>query len=133
MQNYCGEVKCRELLMEGLDLIESYERDAVPKLSCANPHELMRAHEVMDILQVCKLILNACLLRESSSKPLCFERSDFPEMDPAKDRKFITIRNENGTIVRGEVPHGYFGDVEEEYIRRNGDYIEERERVYGKR
>lgn len=123
MQNYCGGVKCRELLKEGLNLLESYEREALPRLSCANPHELMRAHEVMDILEVSKLILNACLLRESSSAPLCFERSDYPEKDPERDRCFITIRQEEGRVIRGTVPHGYYGDVEEEYEKRNQDYI----------
>lgn len=130
MQNYCGGVKCRELLEEGLDLLESYEREAVPMLSCANPHELMRTHEVLDILEVSKLILNACLLRESSSRPLCFERSDFPEMDPKEDQCFITIRQENGQVVGGRVPHGYYGDVEEEYEKRNQDYIAEHGKRY---
>ena len=133
MQNYCGAVKNDALLKEGLALLESYERDAVPKLSCANPHDLMRTHEVMDILTVAKLIINACMLRKSSSKPLCFERSDYPEMDPAEDRKFITIRQENGEVVGGVVPHHYFGDIEEEYIKRNGDYIEYRAAKYGDR
>ena len=71
-----------------------------------------------------KLILNACLLRESSCAPLCFLRSDFPETDPAKDDHFITIRlDENGKVVKGEIPKGYFGDLETEYEKRNQDYI----------
>lgn len=125
MQNYCGGVKCKDLLTQGLDLLAHYERDIVPQISCANPHELMRAHEVFDILTVSQLILNACLLRESSSRPLCFERSDFPEMDPEQDRHFITIRQENGQVVRGVVPHDYYGDVETEYEKRNQAYIKE--------
>lgn len=123
MQNYCGGVKCKDLLLEGLDLMESYEKEIVPQLSCENPHELMRTHEVMDILEVSKLILNACLLRESSSAPLFFERSDFPEMDPDKDKHFITIRQEAGKIIKGIVAHDYYGDVEKEYERHNQDYI----------
>lgn len=130
MQNYCGGVKCEALLREGLNLLESYEKTALPKLSCSNPHELMRTHEVMDILEVSKLILNACLLRQSSSEPLCFERSDYPERDPESDRCFITIRQENGQIIRGTVPHHYFGDVEEEYEKRNQDYIKARPAAY---
>lgn len=125
MQNYCGEVKCRDLLREGLDLLNSYERDFVPQLACDNPHDLMRAHEVLDILEVARLILHACLLRESSSRPLCFQRSDFAEEDPPRDRHFITIRREGAEIIRGDVPHGYYGDVEEEYLARNQDYLSE--------
>ncbi|MBQ8973050.1 MAG: hypothetical protein IJ074_08235, partial [Clostridia bacterium] len=131
MQNYCGEVKCKDLLLEGLNLLNSYAENDVPRLSCANPHELMRAHEVMDILEVARVILQACLFRESSSKPLGFTRSDFPELDPQRDRMFLTIRQENGQAVRGEVPHGYFGNVEEEYLKRNMDYVNWRESAYG--
>lgn len=123
MQNYCGGVKCAELLKEGLDLLTSYEQGKVPQLCAVTPHDLMRTHEVLDILEVCKLILGACLMRESSSAPLCFERSDFPALDPEKDRHFITIRMENGKPVKGIIPHDYFGNLKEEYEKRNQDYI----------
>lgn len=95
-------------------------------MKAENPHELMRAHEVFDILEVAKMILQACIFRESSSRPLCFERSDFPEMDPKEDNCFITIRQENGKAVKGRVPLGYFGDLETEYEKRNQDYIKSR-------
>ncbi|MDO5390351.1 MAG: FAD-dependent oxidoreductase [Eubacteriales bacterium] len=124
MQTYCGGIKCKDLLLEGLDLMESYEKEFVPKLGAQNPHELMRIHEVLDILEVSKMILNACLLRESSSAQLCFERSDFPEMDPEKDRYFITIYQEDGQVKSRRVPLNYYGDdVEAEYEKRNQDYI----------
>ena len=123
MQNYCGGIKCDALLLEGLDLLKSYRRDIVPQLYCCNPHDLMRTHEVLDILDVSEMILNACLLRKSSSKQLCFDRSDYPELDPARDHHLITLRQENGKIVRGDVPGDYFGDLETEYEKRNQDYI----------
>ena len=44
-------------------------------------------------------------------------------MDPQEDRKFITIRQVNGKAVRGEMPHDYYGDVEEMYEQYNQDYI----------
>lgn len=123
MQNYCGEVKCEELLDEGLDLLGKYEREIVPQLHCENPHELMRTHEVLDILEVSKMILNACKMRKSSSKPLCFERSDYPAEDPDEEKGFITIRQVEGKPVRGFVKHDYYGDVEESYNKYNQDYI----------
>ena len=78
-----------------------------------------------------KPILSACLPRQSSSKPLGGERGDFPETDPERDRCFITIRREGDRIVRGEVPQGYFGDLETEYLKRNGDYVAARNETYG--
>ncbi len=123
MQNYCGGVKCEDLLQEGLNVLNAYGRDAVPHLKAQNPHELMRIHEVTDILEVSKLIVSACLTRRSSSKPLCFERSDFKEVDPERDRRFITIRFDGeGNLVEGSVPLGYFGDLETQYEKRNADY-----------
>lgn len=134
MQNYCGEVKSEEELVEGLSLLDSYEKDALPEVSCHNPHELMRTHEVEDILTVAKMICEACRMRKSSSKPLNFERSDYPEMDPPEDRKFITIRRGgDGKPVRGEKPLDYYrknSDVETEYERHNADYIAWRSEQY---
>ena len=127
MQNYCGGIKCEDLLKEGLDLLRSYKNEVVPKLFCRNPHELMRTHEVLDILTVSEMVLHACLLRKSSSEPLCFRRSDYPEMDPLKDRKHIVICQENGEVLHREVALDFFGNLKEEYEKRNRDYIEEAE------
>ena len=124
MQNYCGGVKCDDLLTEGLRLLNEYENDFVPQLSAENPHELMRVHEVMDILTVAKLVLNACLLRKSSSTPLCFERSDSSLRDPKEDDCFISISmDEEGHAVRSDIPKGFFGNIKEEYEKHNQDYI----------
>ena len=83
----------------------------------------MRAHEVFDILTVSKLILHACLSRKTSSEPLFFKRTDSTETDPERDRRFITVRQENGDVIYGSHPLYYFGDLETEYEKRNGDYI----------
>lgn len=125
MQNYCGGVKCEALLKEGLDLLESFEQEIVPKLTAANPHELMRVHEVLDILTVAELVLHASLARKSSSAPLCFSRSDYPELDPVNDRKHIVIRRENGSVMTRDVSLGFFGKLQAEYEKRNQDYIQE--------
>lgn len=125
MQNYCGGVKCEALLREGLDLLQTFEREIVPRLYARNPHELMRTHEVLDILTVAEMVLHACLLRTSSSVPLCFERSDYPEKDPAADRVHITIYQEDGQVKSRRVPLDFFGDLKEEYEKRNQEYIRE--------
>ena len=50
MKNYCGAIKNEALLVQGLDLLNTYRTEIVPKLSCHNTHELVRTHEVLDIL-----------------------------------------------------------------------------------
>ncbi|MBO5278675.1 MAG: FAD-dependent oxidoreductase [Lachnospiraceae bacterium] len=125
MQNYCGGIKCEALLKEGLDLLHSFETDIVPKLSCRNPHDLMRTHEVLDILTVSQMVLHACLSREASSEPLCFKRSDYPAEEAVADRKHIVIRQENSEVLKRFVPLNFFGNLKEEYEKRNQDYIRE--------
>ena len=127
MQNYCGGVRCEALLREGLDLLGSYERDIVPQLSCKNPHELMRIHEVLDILTVAQIVLHASLHRKSSSAPLFFTRSDYPKMDPQADHCHIALHQDNGTVIERRVLLDFFGDLQTEYEKRNKDYEEERE------
>lgn len=126
MQNYCGGVKCDDLLRQGLALLESIEQEELPQISCRNPHELMRAHEVADIITVAKLILHACLLRKCDSKPLSFVRSDSDGTKSETETCFLTIRQENGQIIGGQVPHDYYGDLRTEYEKHNADYLTER-------
>lgn len=125
MQNYCGGVKCEALLKEGLDLLGQFKEETVPRLSASNPHELMRVHEVLDILQVAQLVLHASLARKASVEPLCFSRSDYPAEETENERHHIVIRQENGQILTREVPLDFFGDLKEEYEKRNQDYIKE--------
>jgi succinate dehydrogenase/fumarate reductase flavoprotein subunit len=124
MQNYCGGVKCDALLKEGLDLLKSFKEESVPRLSADNPHDLMRIHEVLDILTVAEIVLHASYARKSSSEPLCFKRSDYPEMDPAKDRRHLALHWDGTQAVVRSVPLDFFGDLQSEYEKRNQDYME---------
>ena len=115
-------MKCDELLSEGLDLLEGFEKNEALQLHAENPHELMRVHEVTDILTVAQIVLHASLARKSSSRPLCFTRSDYPLMDPEEDRRHITVRRENGGVLTRSVPLDFFGDLKTEYEAHNADY-----------
>ena len=115
MQNYCGGVKNDDLLNQGIRLVKELKEEALPLVSAANPHELVRLHEVSDILDVSQLILEACLARSASSAPLYFERSDSRDENAEAEDGFITIRRENGEIRKGFVPHTYAGDMTEGY------------------
>ncbi len=125
MQNYCGAAKCDELLLQGIALLDEYEREWAPRMRAENPHDLMRIHEVLDILTVAQIVLQASLARKSSSAPLCFNRTDYPEMDPQEDRRHIVIRQEDGKVLTRTVPLDFFGSLKEEYEKRNQDYIKE--------
>lgn len=123
MQNYCGDMKRDELLNIGLDRLKEYEEKIIPNTFAYNPHELVRLLEVFDILTVSQLIIQSCLARKTSSKPLCFNRGDSKEIDPEKDRKFITIKQVDNKVAIGELTLNYFGDLKENYDRFNEDYV----------
>ncbi len=125
MQNYCGEVKCDELLNSGVELLEHYQRDIVPQTYAANPHELMRLLEVFDILTVAQIILQSCLARRGSCKKLEFYRSDEEDVK----EPFICIKTDGKRVISREVPLDYAGDVKANYEKYNQDYINEREDV----
>ncbi len=123
MQNYCGDVKREELLETGLNVLNDIEANSLPKAYARNPHELIRTLEVYDILTVAQLIMNACLSRKSSSRMLSFNRADYPEIDPEADRKFITVRQNNGRVETGAYPLDYYGSLSENYEEHNKAYI----------
>lgn len=123
MQQYCGEIKSGKLLELGLQQLCKIQNNQVVNLYAKNPHELMRALEVQNILTNAEIIIHACRARKASSKPLHFVRSDFPEMDPPEWHKLITVRREKESVILGELPIDYYGDLEENYQAHNSDYI----------
>lgn len=122
MQNYCGEVKRDELLQSGVELLERYENEILPKAAASNPHELMRLLEVFDILTVSQIILQACLHRHQTCKKLEFYRSDD---NGEKMAPFIVIHKDGEKIISREVPLDYAGNIKETYEKYNQDYIKE--------
>lgn len=116
LDSFCLRQRCAfclfPLFSRTDDLLEQFENEWVPRLAASNPHDLMRIHEVLDILTVSKIVLHASLERKSSFQPLFFHRSDYPEMDPAQDRKHIVIRLEDGEVKERHVPLDYFGKLQ---------------------
>lgn len=122
MQNYCGEVKRDELLNIGLMRLKEYETNVLPNTFAYNPHELTRLLEVFDILTVSQIILHSCMARKKTSKSLCFKRSDNDDAAQT-DQKLITIKQLDNTIVLGELPVDFFGDLNENYEKHNSEYL----------
>jgi succinate dehydrogenase/fumarate reductase flavoprotein subunit len=121
MKNYCGELKYDDLLKTGLQQLEDFGQNVLSRTFAYNPHELMRLLEVYDILTVSSIILNACLLRKSSSKPLNFIKPGQPEK--ADDHKLITLRQVNGSIISTELKVDFYGGLRENYEKNNKEYF----------
>ncbi|HEX2966705.1 MAG TPA: hypothetical protein VHO84_13015, partial [Syntrophorhabdaceae bacterium] len=74
------------------------KEEAVPLLSADDPHELMRAVEVQDIIDIAELYIDSSLLRTESRVAPMHYREDYPEQDPAWDKTTITAKRVNDSI-----------------------------------
>jgi len=122
MQYFCSEYKTESLLKMGMETLQEIEEKWVPRLHAIDPHKLMRSLEDLSILTHAKIILNASIARQASSKFLDFHRIDFPRLDPPEWQKFITVREENNKVRAGELPLRYCGNLKENYEAHNRDY-----------
>jgi succinate dehydrogenase/fumarate reductase flavoprotein subunit len=115
MQDYCGDTKTEELMKIGIVALDEIKQAEASNLTARNPHELMRALEVLDILTVGEMVIRACQARKASNSWIFFERMDYPDDDPAEWRKWISIKQENHQVKIGELPLDYYDSLEENY------------------
>lgn len=122
MQNYCGAFKSEELLGTGLAMLRDLHEREATRLSVRNPHELVRALEVLDIMTNAELVMEACRARKASSRELEFTRLDYPDMDPPEWTKFVTVKLGPERVEAGSLNLGYYGALAENYEKHNPDY-----------
>jgi len=94
---YVGMFKAEGRLREGLRRLATLKRVFLPKLVARNPHQLMRALEVRNIMDMSELHLQASMNRKETRGR--FTRSDYPETDPALDGLLTYQRLEKGKPV----------------------------------
>jgi hypothetical protein len=122
MQYYVSEYKTENLFKMGLGALEKIETESVPSLYALDPHKLMRTLEDLSMLEYAKIIIHASLARKASSRPLMFQRIDYPTPDPPEWDKFLTIKLENDKVKIGEKPQAFWGDMKKQYESHNKDY-----------
>ena len=115
MQDYCGELKSEELLKLGLKWHDELEAGEAASAIARTPHELMRLLEVLNIMTVNRIILEACRARKASSTRLNFKRLDFPEVDLSDWNRWLTIKLDKGKPKTGGLPLDYYGDLKTNY------------------
>ncbi len=123
MQNYCSEVKNEELLSLAALWLDDLEKNESSKVGADNPHQLMRVHEVLDILTCARMIVAACQARKASSAYLHFNRLDYPKMDPAEWHKWLVIRKNGDEVTTSDRPIAFWGDYETGYRARHRENI----------
>ena len=96
--DYIGIHKIKARMERAAELIKLAREGAVPLLTANNPHELMRAIEVQDIIVISELHAHSSLLRDESRLGPVHYREDYPEMDPKWDNKIVTAKKIDGEI-----------------------------------
>jgi len=120
MQNYCGEPQNDELLKIGRLSLKEMEDEEASDLYADNPHKLMRALDILDIITCNMIIMHSCLARKASSEWLNLKRTDYPRIDPEDWRKFITLKLEGGEVKVGELPFDFWEPVKDNFEARYG-------------
>jgi len=97
IERYVGLEKAEGRTREGIRRLGSQRRMFLNKLKAKNPHELMRALEVRNIMDVAELHIQASMNRKETRGR--YIRVDYPERDPAFDDMLTFQRLENGKPV----------------------------------
>ena len=100
MGYHVGINKVEPRLKRAVELMNVLKKQFVPKLSARNPHELMRAVEVQDIIDLSELHAHTALLRTETRMPPYHYRVDFPNQDDLHWGKNLVVQH-----VAGELKH----------------------------
>ncbi|MFC1891361.1 FAD-dependent oxidoreductase [Thermodesulfobacteriota bacterium] len=94
---YIGVDKSEGRLLEGKRRLRTLRREFLPKLKAKNPHYLMRALEVRNLMDMGELHCEASLERKETRD--LHIRCDYPDEDPALDGLLVFQRLEDGKPV----------------------------------
>lgn len=98
MGYYVHVRKVEPKLKRGLELLKVLKERFVPTLKASNPHQLMRAIEVQNIIEVAELHATASLIRTETRMPPNHYRMDYPERDDVNWRRNIILKNLGGKM-----------------------------------
>jgi len=124
MQNYCGELKSEELLKIGLMWLDDLERTEACRLYAFNPHQLRRVLGVMDTLTCDQMVIHASMARRASIASQGrlssgFIRLDYPELNPPQWHNWVSIKQEDGTVISDRLALDYWGSLPDNYEAYN--------------
>ena len=101
---FVGLHRVRPRLERAIELLTFAQKGAVPLLTAANPHELMRAIEVQQIIEVSQFHAQSALMRNESRLVPIHYREDYPNLDPDWDNRVVTIKKTKDRIAYQREP-----------------------------
>ena len=98
--NYVGLYKYTSKMNRALDLLKRAKEGCVPLLTASNPHELMRAIEVQQIIELSETHAKSSIIRDESRMGQVHYRVEYPEMNDEKwYGKVVTVKKVNGEKI----------------------------------
>jgi len=109
MNEYAGGISTYYEMNEG-GLLQARKklselREQLKYLVAKDWHELMLAHEVIDRVDVARVLVEHLLYRKETRWPVYQSRLDYPARDDKNWRKFVNSKVEDGRIVIIERPY----------------------------
>ncbi len=101
---FVGIHKIKPKLERAIELLAFAQKGAVPLLTASNPHELMRAIEVQQIIEVSQFHVQSALMRNESRLAPIHNRDDYPNLDPDWDNMVVTIQKSTDGIAYAREP-----------------------------
>jgi len=93
---YVGVHKYTAKMQRGLELLKRTKEGAVPLLTASNPHELMRAIEVQQILEISQMHIQSSIIRDESRIVPVHYRAEYPDLDPKWNNMIVTVQKVAG-------------------------------------
>jgi succinate dehydrogenase/fumarate reductase flavoprotein subunit len=87
MSDYAGFVRSETLLQAGLTHLGRLKKEAASTMIARNQHDLMRAMEVFNLIELGELICVAAMERKETRG--WHERKDYPYKDPLLDKQLV--------------------------------------------
>ncbi len=113
-ERYTGIFRSAGKLKEGLSRLADVRRDWLHRISASTPHELMRAMDCRNLIDLAEIHLRAALMREDTRAS--FFRKDFPRRNPEWDKKVIFVYRKNGEMI---LEKGEFPELKPEYLKED--------------
>ena len=87
MSDYAGFVRSETMLEAGLTHLGRLKKEALSTMIAPNPHELTRALEVLNLVELGELVCIAA--RERRESRGWHKRKDYPYTDPLLDKQLV--------------------------------------------
>jgi succinate dehydrogenase/fumarate reductase flavoprotein subunit len=102
-------IRHEKRMKDGLASVERLRSEVLPRIKAADPHQLMRAHEVAATLLTTEIVLESALFRKESRAG--HYREDYPQTDNRNWLKWVVVdKRETGPSVEAiEIPRHHYG------------------------